>query len=363
MPKVWAVTGVSGSGRIEMLNELKDYAEKQGKKVRVIDVGEVIREKAKKNQVGFVLERILNLDRLTLAMLRALAIQSIKHDIEKDGDSDIVFIGMHALFLWKSRLIPGVSYSDLMSLDLEGIITVVDDVLSIMKANKNNQKWKNEERPDATSLQRWMMEEELLSDVFASIKGVQMFVMARSQKVENLYRFFFEEKKHVYLSFPITAIRHDPELLEKIQTGYKERLEKLFYVYNPLDIKDKTHVSSQVGGEEGLLEKTSSAMVDARTIDRDYRFISQSDAVVVIYPTDKLSHGVSAEMSFAYSHQIPVFILYEGSVSPFLKEISTVFDKEEEFFAALESFSKKTGHDGQKEKATIMEETQHEGSL
>ena len=33
--------------------------------------------------------------------------------------------------------------------------------------------------------------------------------------------------------------------------------------------------------------------IQTRTISRDYQFVHQSDFVVVIYPTDKLSPGVS----------------------------------------------------------------------
>ena len=190
-----------------------------------------------------------------------------------------------------------------------------------------------------------MMEEELLSDVFASIKGVQMYILAKNQKIENLYTFFFEEKKRVYLSYPITAIRDDPEILDTIQNEYKSNLEELFYVFNPLDIMDKTHVSKSIDEVDGFLEKESVSLVDARTIERDYRFISQSDAVVVIYPTNKLSPGVSAEMNYAYAHQIPVFMYFPGTVSPFLSEISSVYQNEESFFNALERFSKQKEND------------------
>ena len=341
MAHIWLVTGVSGSGRIEMLNELKTYAKNQGKNVKVVDIGEIIQEKAIENHIPFVSERILNLDQVTLSLLRSLAVQSVIHDIASDTESDIVFIGMHALFFWRGKLIPGVSYSDLLSIKLDGIITVVDDVISICKNNAKNPKWAKDP-PSPESFQRWMMEEELLSDVFASIKKVPMFVLAKNQKVENLYSFFFEseKKKKIYLSFPITAIRDDQETLDRIQNEYKTKLEDMFFVFNPLDIKDKTHVSKQLNEVAGFLEKGSIDLVDSRTIERDYRFIAQSDAVVVIYPTDKLSPGVSAEMHYAYSHQIPVFMLFKGKISPFLAEIATIYNDEDSFFAALDEFAK-----------------------
>ena len=340
MPQIWLVTGVSGSGRIEKLNELQIYAESKGKKVRVIDVGRVIEQKALENNISFVDERILNLDQSTLSLLRALAIQTVMYDISKDQNSDIIFIGMHALFFWRGNLIPGVSYSDLATINhLDGIITIVDDVITVCKTNAINPKW-SDDPPAPESFQRWMMEEELLSDVFSSIKSVPMYVMARNQKTDNLYSFFFENKKKIYLSYPITAVRRDnPELLDKILNEYKPNLEQMFFVFNPLDIMDKTHVAEGNKEVPRFLEKESVELIDARTISRDYRFIAQSDAVVVIYLTDKQSPGVSAEMQYAYAHQIPVYLFFQGSVSPFLSQIANIYQNDEDFFAALEEFA------------------------
>ena len=340
MPDIWIVTGVSGSGRIEMLNEIKSFAEGKGKVVKVIDAGRVIKQKAKENRIRFVEDKILNMDQEKLSLLRALAIQTIVAEIAGDTESDIIFIGMHALFFWRGKLIPGVSYSDLLSLKPNGILNVVDDVITIQKINEKNPKWAMGECPSPASLQRWMMEEELLSDIYANIKGVPMYVLARNQKTENLFSFFFENKKRIYLSFPITAIRDEQELLDKIQKEYKPKLEELFFVFNPLDIKDKTHVSMKVKEVKGFLDKESIEFIDTRTIDRDYRFIAQSDAVVVIYPTEKLSPGVSAEIRYAYSHQIPVYMLFNGKISPFLKEVAEIYDNDTELFDALVKFAK-----------------------
>ena len=47
----WIVTGVSGSERIELLNELKDYIKNNSdKRVGVYDVGDLIKVECKKNK-------------------------------------------------------------------------------------------------------------------------------------------------------------------------------------------------------------------------------------------------------------------------------------------------------------------------
>ncbi len=346
MTPKWLVTGVSGSGRIEMLKDLEDYAKTQDKKIKVIDVGKAIEAQAKENRIPFDSDRILNMDQATLTLLRALAVKAVIQEIENDEaqppdkKSDIIFIGMHALFFWEGKLIPGVSYHDLLAIDLDGIITVVDDVKTVCETNAKNPKWA-QNPPSPESFQRWMMEEELLSDVFASIKGVPMYVFAKNQGIENFFDFFFSKKKKIYLSYPITAVRKEhPELLERILNEYKPRLEKMFFVFNPLDIMDKTHVSQSFSDIPGFMDPDSVALIDARTIERDYRFIAQSDAVVVIYLTDKQSPGVYAEMHYAYYHQIPVYMLFTESISPFLDKIANIYNNEDDFFIALEDFNK-----------------------
>ena len=45
----WIVTGISGSERIELLNELKNYIRKNlGKRVEAYDVGNLIKTECKK---------------------------------------------------------------------------------------------------------------------------------------------------------------------------------------------------------------------------------------------------------------------------------------------------------------------------
>lgn len=335
MSKIWLVTGISGSGRIELLNELSTYAKEKGKTVSIYDVGAYIADKAVENGIAFKYDKILNIDKEMLSLLRSLAIQDIKGRIAAEPSTDIIFIGMHAVFQWKRNLIPGVSYSDLMSIQINGVINVVDDIIKIYETNKKNPKWSNESLPAVADMQRWMMEEELLSSIFASIKKVPVYVHCRQQSIENLYSFFFSEKKRIYLSYPITAIRNEP-ILNTIQTDYLKKIQELFYVFNPLDIKDKTHLS-----EKNLLlnDSENAALIDSRTVSRDYRFISQSDAVVVLYPTEKLSPGVAAEMNYAHSHQIPVYMFFSGNESPFLTDVANVYKDENSFFSELKKFA------------------------
>jgi hypothetical protein len=79
------------------------------------------------------------------------------------------------------------------------------------------------------------------------------------------------------------------------------------------------------------LDRNLSEQIKTRTISRDYQFIHQSDFVVVIYPTDKLSPGVLSEMNFASRYNKPVYAVYSHARSLFFENLcEQIFDTVEE---------------------------------
>ena len=130
------------------------------------------------------------------------------------------------------------------------------------------------------------------------------------------------------MSYPITAIKEsDPELLKRIQGEILSELEESFVVFNPLSIKDMSLTydanSTTLSGSIAEISDTAKKIIKSRTVERDYRFIDQSDATVVIYPTDKLSPGVLSEINYSFNNQKPVFIYFDGPRSPFIEANAT----------------------------------------
>jgi len=83
-------------------------------------------------------------------------------------------------------------------------------------------------------------------------------------------------------------------------------------------------------------------LIRTRTVRRDYQLIDQSDAIVVLYLTDKVSPGVMSEMYYAHRNQKPVFVVFNGSVSPFLSDVSPILEKElTGLMPQLKEFSRK----------------------
>lgn len=323
------VTGISGSGRIELLRELADYATaERGEAVVVHDVGALIANECSRLRIPITDQKMLDVDRHLRELLRSNALRIVENKILRNSDA-LHFVGVHATFRWKSRLIPGISYPDLVVLKPDLFINVVRNAADISETNHRNPKWDDGEVPDLRETQAWMMEEEFATEILADVSGKPVFIVARDHNISNLADLFFTSKKRIYLSYPITAVRQDnPQLLDQIQGPILKELEKLFVVFNPLSIKDMllTYDDTNNAFPELVDQLTPEAkeLVKTRTIERDYQFIDQSDAVVVFYLTEKLSPGVLGEMYYAHRTQKHVFMCFPKGISPFLDDVTDI---------------------------------------
>lgn len=298
------------------------------KNIKVHDVGNLFQLECQRNRVGFSDQRILDLDQSLLRTLRSATIKETRIRILRNPVAHIHFIGVHATFRWKHRLIPGISYQDIRSIKPDGFLNVVDNIDRILEANRNNPKWDKDTLPDSSETQEWMMEEEFITELAAEIFNKPMFLIAKQHQIPNLADLFFTNKKKIYLSYPITNIRDEhSELLEQIQGTILEDLEKDFVVFNPLAIKDMAltykSLPESLPKSVNQLTPREKEIIKARTIERDYQFIDQSDAVVVFYLTEKVSAGVIGEIYYAHRNQKPVFMVYTGARSPFLEDATT----------------------------------------
>jgi len=343
--KKWIITGISGSGRIELLSELAGYCTAKGKNVLVHDVGKLIYQEAQKANIQLSDNRVLDIDKNLLATLRENALKEVEIIKLKNPEVELHLIGVHATFRWKQRLIEGLSYRNLDRFNIAGIINVVDDVARTFEINSKNPKWDKETLPNLEETQNWMIEEEFISQVIADFYNIPMYVIARNHKINNLFDFFFANKKKIYLSYPITAIKDtNPEILGRIQNEILEKLESHFVVFNPLSIKDMSLTygksSIELPNISVEISEETKKLIKARTVERDFQFIDQSDATVVIYATDKGSPGVYSEIIYSHRNQKPVFIYFEGNKSPFLENYATYMTNNlEDLLEKLENYA------------------------
>ena len=320
--KSYLFTGISGCGRIELLEDLQEEMAKRGKTAMVLDVGKMIFEAAKEIKIIVSEKKIMDIDRHLLESLRRIAILRANNLI-RQSTADIILIGVHATFRWRGRLINGVNFQDLKELPIDGILNIVDDVSTIVEVNRQNPKYEDVPIPDATEMNNWLMEEEFVSFLLSEILGIPVFLVGRNHTVNNLADLILVDKPKIYLSYPVTAIKEQhPHFLDDIKSQYLPQLEDRFIVFNPLVIQDLEKVGTMKDLSADLL-----ASLNARTVVRDYRFIDQSDFIVVVYMTDKISPGVLSEVIYAGTHSKPVYMVYPDRVSPFLSEYTTVIFK------------------------------------
>ena len=284
---------------------------------------------ATRQRLHFADDKILDVDAHLLRTLRAAAIKEVRVRICENPTADLHLIGLHASFRWKERLIPGISFIDIGDLRPDGFINVVDDVRKVHDRNAANPKWDAASLPDLVRTQDWMIEEEFISEVLAEVQSKPMYLVARQHKISNLADLFFSAKKRIYLSYPITAVRkEEPELLARIQGEILTELERLFVVFNPLAIEDMSLVAGKdVPETVDQVTPDAQALIKSRTVQRDYQFIDQSDAVVVYYMTDKVSPGVLAEIYYAHRNMKKVYVCFPHSLSPFLEGAATQISK------------------------------------
>jgi adenylate kinase len=185
--KNWIVTGISGSGRVELLNEIAEYAKSKDKKVMVHDVGKLIFDECLKRKIPIFDKRILNINNYLLQTLRASALKEIKIKILENPNIDINLIGIHCMFRWKRRLISGISFSDLADFEIEGFLNIVDNVKKIYENNSNNPKWDSETLPNPEQTQEWMMEEEFVTHILSNVINKPMYIVAREHNTYNLF--------------------------------------------------------------------------------------------------------------------------------------------------------------------------------
>jgi adenylate kinase len=335
-------TGISCSGRKEFMADFESLCHEKGMRIGFFNVVDFLNRAAAESGIKFT-DKVLDSDHAVLSLARRSAFYEIANLAH---NYDHAFIGLHACFRWRGVLMEGISFRDIERFPADVFINVVDNLQDIEKCMQANPQWAGIRRQE---INVWLDEEEFLTKQLANVKGKPHYTVPRQHNLENFYNLLFSEKQKFYLSYPITLLREVPDQIEQIRT-FGAKMNKNFIVFDPLSIKDmelvnlaKTSPSSEQGGASdpeimtiSRIDQNVSEQIKTRTISRDYQFIRQSDFIVVIYPTDKLSPGVLSEMNFASRYNKPVYAVYSHARSPFFENLcEQIFDNVEELEAFL----------------------------
>ena len=202
-------------------------------------------------------------------------------------------------------------------------INVVDNIADIYERMEKSTQWAGIRK---TALNVWLDEEEFLTRQLAHLTEKPYYTVARQHELANFYELLFSDKPKFYLSYPITLLTDTPEEIKRIRELGAKLMLNVPATMSELD--------------DDVIEQ-----IKTWTISRDYQFVHQSDFVVVLYPTDKLSPGVLSEMNYASRHNKPVYAVYSETRSIFFENLC---DKIFDTFEELEDFLKETYQNGWK---------------
>jgi adenylate kinase len=294
------VTGISGSGVGEYVQNIAREAERHGHSVQQHGVGDLMRQFAQEDDPDVRWDRILDADDKSLRHLRARAFDRVARALTESPDS-LHLVSLHLSFRWRAYLTKGLEPHILNEFQpyVRCFVNIIEDLAKI------------HERLRATSwgdrkileLLVWRDEELFLTDMFANTCGrVSSFAVARGEPHSEVERLIWHpDIKKVYLSFPITAILEDKAAQQEI-TAIRDRIREFLIVFDPYACRDYDMTYQRE--EMAALRRE----VGEATTERDYRFIDQADAVVVYYPKKVPSKGVDAEMNHARRTGKPIFL-------------------------------------------------------
>lgn len=297
------ITSISGSNSRNIIEEVVKEAKSTGHEHDVIvhDVGELMHEYAKMIDPDIQWDRILDADDRAKRYLRALAFQKITYDVLSNLNS-LHIIGLHISFRWQvGHITKGFEPQLLQPFHshIRCFINIIEDLPKIQNRLSQTTWGKR----SILELLIWRDEELFLSDLFADMCGkVDCYAVANGEPPSTIERLIWHpEYKKVYLSFPITNILADPTARDEIMQ-FRDEIRQFLVVFDPYACRDYDETYNLP--EMKVLQKE----VGETTVERDYRFIDQANAVVVYFPRKVSSKGVDAEMNHARKTGKPIYL-------------------------------------------------------
>jgi adenylate kinase len=336
-------TGINKIGAVEELRKLKN-----GDNIRIICLEEYLKEKGNFDDITLFLNSY-NWQVQKNAWERAFS--EILEDIEKK-EVDVTILFMHLVYLRNSRFLSPLNINLIEKFNPDGFITFIDDVYLLRKRIQD----RSETTPFKTELHlrdllAWRSIETNLTDILSSHltlsynRKIPNFILSVKHPITTLHNLIYDAGNlKTYIAHPISNTRNISALVDEIEI-FKSQLHKNFTVFDPttiderlLSISLKEQYPDWKTMSRGVLAESIVKIeydqrwpirhrpllctdvddlfplevpadeiveviqdIDNQIQNRDYRLISQSDAVVCYRPNlgGVLSTGVYSEMQYA----------------------------------------------------------------
>jgi len=364
-------TGIDKRSKLQALAAAKEAATAfmEGAALHVFDFWETLKEAAQERGYVGKRETITELPRRELSSLRENACFRIgeKFDAELGEVADR---SKHVAIVVTRTMAPSPS-GFIRTLDethevfgAEACITVTDNVQRIEQNLREDPVWAKLSLPRKEVLARRQDEIENAEQWCANAIGRgKHFLLAVNEPPETLLGILFptvsdiNRRKRVYLSFPIT---HADESTRSKKQEFLSKLRAHWVAFDPGTVTEYDDALKEyTDAADAETKETARLWVERLgpvTVDNDYRLITQSDGIVVYYPSIRvrvqdtngewvdaehkvLSAGVIAEMIHAKTEQRTVEALWlsDRMPSPFFYRYCDlpVFRSEAEFLERL----------------------------
>lgn len=341
-------SGTTGIDKLEAVEELRNFKLDSGDKIniRIISLEELLKERGGFDDITLFLNSY-NWQAQKNAWENAFT--QMLEDINKN-EADLIILCTHLIYFRNSRFLSPLNISLIEKFNPDGFITIIDDVYLLRKRIQKRSEisaFKTELR--LRDLFAWRSIETNITDILCSHlsneRRISNYILSVKHPITTLNDLIFDsDNLKVYIAHPITSTRDVPELVEEIE-DFKSELHKEFITFDPTTIDERLlsislqdqypEWSKMRKGE--LAESVVQINIDKRwpighhpllcsNIDdlfpieipadevveviqdidnqiqnRDYRLVSQSDAIVAFRPYlgGKLSTGVFSETQYA----------------------------------------------------------------
>lgn len=323
--KVIIVAAPSGSGRKNHLRRVVEYCLKNGKKIKVYQIGQMLFDEAVEQ--GIHLTRINVLDRNPdmLSGLRAIVFEKILGRLDKERlEYDAIIISLHHWFFW--RKIPRIAYnySYLEKFQPDLFVTFITSGAKILHELNSRDQWKNQNLTLEDVLY-WQSVEVETTRGFSQLYKCKFFAIPTDQPPHTFYKLMFcPEFEPLYPSFPITRLKKKKSW-NRVMNLIKW-LDTRFTVIN--------HLYIQTGAIQIHNKVAPDLAEHYQTVFRDlYWLLGPCLHIVAFFPEIVASWGVLAEVNEAVQTTKNTWVIYPGELAgPFERYLSgRIFKDEDEF--------------------------------
>lgn len=357
------VTGMVGVDKKSYLQNVCQFAAKEGKEVLLCNVGDLMYAEAPDIPPG----KILDISMKRLSSLRRSVFKDI---IVKAKTAPNLIVNTHATFRWRHGLFPAVDFDQMRQLDADTYVCLIDGVVALHGRLTNEHAVEH----SLKDLIVWREEEIIGTEMLC--KGIDeripFYCLARGAQEETIETFygltFGRDKKKVYLSFPMTAVGDMQTVLAEIGE-FRQSMKKHFICFDPADLEESylperarqasekglNYVEVRAAGEDIRLDLQDVRQIErdinSQTYARDFMLIDQADMIISFIPTlpdgrAAISSGVERELQHAHEAAKEAYVIWTSKQVPSVFVTQTATKVFANVHQAIEFFRKAAQTEG-----------------